>query len=175
MSWVSIEKFLIRVAFCFIMWFFPTRKQIKKELEKIRDSFKKRDELIGSQDKAIKEIKKEIISKKEVELMIKEAVLDLKVQFGSMSEPKSEPKQKKAIKQFERVIYQRARNLRPEAIKQAIRGLLAKGLTTTDIYRELVVNKNLCGKTQFYHYLSLVRSESPELVRTEPNRTSFQA
>ena len=107
--------------------------------------------------------------------MIKEAVIDLKVQFGALSEPKSEPKQKKAIKSFERNIYQRARNLRPEAIKQAIRGLLAKGITTTDIYRELVVNKNLCGKTQFYHYLSLVRSESPELVRTEPNRTSFQA
>ena len=58
------------------MWFFPTRKQIKKELEKIAEAFKKRDE-------DFKEVKKEIVSKKEIELMIKEAVLDLKVQFGA--------------------------------------------------------------------------------------------
>ena len=145
------------------MWFFPTRKQIKKEFEKIAEAFKKRDE-------DFKEVKKEIVSKKEIELMIKEAILDLKVQFGTLSGLKSEPKQKKAIKQFEKVVYQRAKILRPEAIKTQIRGLLAKGIKTTDIFNTIVKEKDLCGKTQFYHYLSLVRSESPELVRTEPKR-----
>jgi hypothetical protein len=146
------------------MWFIPTKKEIKKELKKISDSFKERD-------KVLKEIRDNIISKKEIELMIKEAVLDLKVQFGALSEPKSEPNQRKEIKQFERVIYQKAKKMRPEAIKQAIRGLLEKDLTTTDIYKEIVENKRLCGKTQFYHYLSLVRNEVRSLVRTEPNRT----
>jgi hypothetical protein len=146
------------------MWFIPTKKEIKKELKKISDSFKERD-------KVLKEIRDNIISKKEIELMIKEAVLNLKVQFGALSEPKSEPNQRKEIKQFERAIYQKAKKMRPEAIKQAIRGLLERDLTTTDIYKEIVENKRLCGKTQFYHYLSLVRNEVRSLVRTEPNRT----
>jgi len=147
------------------MWFgIASKKEVKKEFKKISDSFKVRD-------KFLKEIKDNIISKKEIGLMIKEAVLDLKVQFSMKSEPKSEPNQKKAIKQFERVIYQRAKKMRPEAIKQTIKGLLQTELKTTDIYKEIVENKRLCGKTQFYHYLSLVRNEVRALVRTEPSRT----
>lgn len=138
---------------------------IKKEFEKIKEAFEKRD-------LKIKEIENKLISEKEVKLMIKEAIIDLKVQFGALSEPKFAPKQKQGIKSFEKNMYQRAKKLRPDAIKQAIRGLLEREITTTDIFNEIVVNKNLCGKTQFYHYLSLVRSERSELARTKPNPTT---
>jgi len=64
---------------------------------------------------------------------------------------------------------------RPEALKQAIRGLIERDMRTIDIFKIIVEEKRLISKTQFYHYLSLVRNElrtglRTEL-RTEPNRT----
>ena len=150
------------------MWFFPTKKEVKKEFEKIFKAFKKRDD-------DIEDIKKDLVSKKEIELMIKEAVIDLKLQFGQYSEPKSEHRSEPNKKgHFERVMIKKANKTRPEVIKQAIRGLLDRDLKTTDIYNTIVNEKKLCGKTQFYHYLSLVRSEVRTIVqtevRTEPKR-----
>ena len=138
------------------MWFVPTKKELKKILKKITESFKQRDIQIN-------EIKKELVSKKEIDLMIREAIL--KVQFGQHSEPKSEQQSKR--KHFEGVMVKKAIKTRPELLKTAIRGLIDRDMRTTDIFKVIVEEKKLISKTQFYHYLSIVRSELRTGLRTE--------
>ena len=141
------------------MWFFPTKKEVKKEFNKIRDSFKERDLTIEKLKKEIEELDKKFISKKEAELMIREYL----VQSEPNPELKSEPNRTK----YERIMVQKAIKTRPEALKQAIRGLIDKDMRTTDIFKLIVEEKRLISKTQFYHYLSLVRNELRTGLRTE--------
>jgi hypothetical protein len=149
------------------MWFIPTKKEVKKEFDKIKGSFKDRDKEISSLKEKVEDLKKEIVCRKEIELMIKEYL----VQSEPYSELKSEPNQSN----YERVMVKKAIKTRPEALKQAIRGLIERDMRTIDIFKIIVEEKRLISKTQFYHYLSLVRNElrtglRTEL-RTEPNRT----
>jgi len=97
--------------------------------------------------------------------MIREALLKVREQ---MSEPKSEQRTElNKQKHFESIMIQKAVKNRPEVIKQAIRGLIERDMRTTDIYNIIVEEKKLVGKTQFYHYLSLVRNELRTPVRAE--------
>ena len=144
---------------CVQVWFIPTKKEVKKEFEKIKVSFKKRDSKILKLETEILDLKKEIVCRKEVELMIREYIIK--------SEPNTEPKSEPNQSNYERVIVKRAIKTRPDALKQAIKGLLEKGLRTTDIFKLIVEEKKIISKTQFYHYLSLVKSELRTPVRTE--------
>jgi len=54
------------------MWFIPTKKEVKKEFDKIKGSFKDRDKEISSLKEKVEDLKKEIVCRKEIELMIKE-------------------------------------------------------------------------------------------------------
>lgn len=151
------------------MWFFPTKKEIKKSFNKIKSSITEltsqtlnnRVLIEKNQDKI-----KEFISKKEIDLMIENAIL--KVQVGLNHEPKSEPisiSSKK--KNFNEVMIKKAIKTRPDVIKQTIQALIERDMNTTNIFRIIVSEKRLCGKTQFYHYLSLVRTELRSGLRTE--------
>lgn len=143
--------------------------RLKKEFKKISNSFTKFKKEISqltiltqnNQEKI-----SELVSKKEVDLMIREAIL--KVQSAPYSEPKSEPLTEPIKeKHFNKVVMLKANKTRPELIKTAIRGLLAKGLRTTDIFNIVVNEKKIVGKTQFYHYLTLIKNEVRTKVRTE--------
>ena len=151
--------FLIRVILDFAMWFIPTKKEMKKEFNKIRDSFKERDSKISQLQEEVNNLKKEIVCRKEIELMIREYL----VQSGTNYALKSEPNQTN----YERVMIKRAIKTRPDALKQAIRGCLDKDMRTTEIFKLIVEEKRLISKTQFYHYLSLVRNELRPELRTK--------
>ena len=126
------------------------RKRIEKE--KIKESFEK--------------VKKDIDDLKEkIEFIIK------KVQ----SEPNRTPNQSpNRTEPFIKQVIKRAVTTRPEIIKAAILTLIDEDLKTTRIFDLIVNEKKLCGKTQFYHYLTLVRTELRTKVRTkvrtEPNQ-----
>jgi len=141
------------------MWIIPTKKEIKKEIKKIANSFKKRDDKILQLQEEIKDLKNEMVCRKEIELMIREYLIK--------SEPNTELKSEPNQTNYERVVIKKAIKTRPEALKQAIRGLLEKGLRTTDIFKLIVEEKKIISKTQFYHYLSLVKTEIRTPVRTE--------
>ena len=143
--------------------------RLKKEFKKITNSFTKFKKEISqltiltqnNQEKI-----SELVSKKEVDLMIREAIL--KVQSAPYSEPKSEPLTEPIKeKHFNKVVMLKANKTRPELIKTAIRGLLAKGLRTTDIFNIVVNEKKIVGKTQFYHYLTLIKNEVRTGLRPE--------
>ena len=146
------------------MFWFPTKKEVKKEFDKVRASFKDRDSKIKKLEEEIIELKKTITSKEEIRLMI-----DLMIKNYALlvkNEPNYELNQPNQT-QFEKVMIQKAIKTRPEALKQTIRGLLERGLRTTDIYKIIVEEKRLINKTQFYHYLKLVRTELHTELRTE--------
>lgn len=136
--------------------------RLKEEFRKIKTSFNKRDLKITNNSKEIKDLKDNSISKKEVDLMIREVLL--KVQSEQYSELTTEPIKEK---HFEKVMLRKAAKNRPELIKQAIRECLERGYTTTQIFNLVVKEKQLVGKTQFYHYLSLVRNELRTELRPE--------
>lgn len=164
------------------MWLIPTKKEVRKEFDKIALAFKERDD-------KIKELEKKIdsISRTELELMIKEIILSINSgpKSGLESGPdqielKTEPNRTRPNQtNYTREMVRNAIKTRPEALKQAIRELLDRDMRTTDIFNLIVKEKQLISKTQFYYYLSLVRAElKTELrtlvrtnVRTEPNRT----
>ena len=53
------------------MLWFPTKKEVKKEFIKIKNSFKKRDSKILALEKNLNDLKKEIVCRNEIELMIR--------------------------------------------------------------------------------------------------------
>ncbi len=143
--------------------------QLRKEFKKISDSFNKFKSAITELTSQslnnrilIEKNKEDIVSKKEIDLMIREALL--KVQSVPNYELKSEPNKEK---HFEGIMIKKAIKNRPEFIKQAIRGLIERDLRTTDIFNIVVNEKKIVGKTQFYHYLSIVRTELRSGLRPE--------
>ena len=151
-----------------VLWF-GIKKQIQKGFKKIKSHITELTSQSLNNRVLIEDNKKEIlkfVSKSEIKLMIENAILKSKaVQFAPNSGQKSEPKAE-LIKEsnFERVMVKKAKKTRPDMLKTAIRGLTAKGLRTTDMFNIIVLEKKMCGKTQFYHYLSLIKSEvRPEL------------
>jgi hypothetical protein len=148
----------------FTMWFFPTKKEIKNSFQ----IFKERVEKLSKQTQSNTDKINNSLSKKEVELMIKESVLNLKSELLSEMnhEPNYEPNQRET--QFNRVILKKMNKNRPVLIKTAIKGLVENGNNnTTEIMNIIVDERGLCGKTQFYHYLSLVRNELRTPLQTE--------
>ena len=137
------------------MWFIFN---LKKEFKKISNSFEDFKNQLSNQKKEIENNKQnisEIVSKKEIDLMIREHLL--KVQSIPTFEHNSNATPDKT--NFERVILRKAKKTRPEVLKQRIKGYLEDNMRTGEIYKILVEEQHLIGKTQFYHYLNLVRAE----------------
>lgn len=148
------------------MWFWPNKKEIKKSFSKIKSSITELTSQSFKQQILIEKNKEDIVSRKEIDLMIREAIL--KVQSAPNTAPNSELLTEPIKeKHFDKVVLLNANKTRPDIIKQAIRGLLEKGLRTTDIFNIIVTEKKIVGKTQFYHYLTLIKSELRTPIRTE--------
>lgn len=133
------------------MFWLVTKKAIKKELKKIKDSFKKRDD-------DIKELKEEIVSKDMIKLMIENEIL--KVRAHTPRTPRT-PMRKKADK-----------ILNKAEIMHEIGSLLQKGLSTEEVHHQIVKVRGLCKKTCFYKYLKLVRKKVREPTIRTPRTNS---
>ncbi len=153
------------------MWFIFN---LKKEFKKIFNSFEDFKNQLSNQKieieknkQNISELKIEIVSRREVDLIIREHLL--KVQSIPPFEHNSNATPDKT--NFEQVILRKAKKTRPTALKQRIKGYLEDNMRTTDIYNILVEDNKVIGKSQFFHYLSIVKAEllnktSPKI---EPN------
>lgn len=148
------------------MWWKASKRYVNEELKKVKESF---DKLDGD----IKDLDNKFISQKEAELMIREHIITkLATNSGLNTTLNSEPnlsEPKPNLTNFEQNIVRNAIKTRPEALKSLIATRLKEGLRTSQIFNEIVKEKRLISKTQFYHYLSLVRTELRTEVRTEPN------
>ena len=141
-----------------IDWFLKKSKFMRREFAQIKKAFEERDKKISE-----KAEKKELDEFKE---LMKQQIEEIKAELRSKvrAELRSEVRTKPA---YEERILQRAKRTRPELIKQVILQLLEKDMRTLEIENIIVREKQLCGKTQFYHYLGLLRTELRSGVRTE--------
>ncbi len=135
---------------------FGFQKFAKKEFEKIKESFTRRDEKI-----------KDLVSKKEVELMIKEAILNLKETNLKVCEVSPQTPRTTLRKRADKF-------LDKAEICQEIASMLQKGLSTTEAYNQIVVLNKSCKKTCFYKYLKKVREQLAQTPRTESNQINFE-
>jgi len=140
------------------MWFIPTKREVQREFEKIRLSFKKRDVAISKLQEDFNR-HTDIIAKLQTSILLIES-------------KKSEPNRTELLRTepnlnpYEKEIVKKVMKSRPEAIKNAIRGLIEQDMTTTQMFHKIVEDKHLISKTQFYHYLHLVRTELRTELRT---------
>ena len=122
---------------------FGLRKQINKELKKISQSFK--------------DIKKDMITKDKIDLMIREAFDRERLKVREVSPRTPQTKMRKKVNTL----------LNKAEIMQEIRVMEQKGISTEDIYNNIVNIKQLCKKTCFYKYLKIIRKQSAELREPE--------
>ena len=95
--------------------------------------------------KDIEQIDKQIVSKKEIELMIRESLLEVRPRTSPRTSPRTYIR-KRADKLLDQV-----------EVCSEIRSLLQRGLSTVEMYNIIVLEKTLVKKTCFYKYLKVAR------------------
>ncbi len=134
------------------MFWIKTIKQIKKELKKIAEAFRFRDEKIFNNQERINRLEGALAI-----LMSKSAVVH--------EQPARTPPT--AIRRRANKI------LNKVEIMQEMASLLHQGLSTTEIHNIIVNEKALIKKTCFFKYIKIVREQSARTPRTkhrEPNK-----
>jgi len=131
-----------------------TQKRVNDLESKINDGMRKTIEWIKYLDKQtrinaenIKELQNSLRS--EVRTEVRSKLLRSKTNYAD----------EKIIKRF--------KDTKPDMIINAIGSLLDKGIRTIDAEDIIVKEKQLCGKSSFYKYLGLVRSEVRTPLRSK--------
>ena len=128
----------------------------------LKSAFRKEQQ---ASKQAYKEMKDEMVSKREVELMIGERMLELHTE--TTQTPRTSPqttsqttpqtyKRRKADILFNKV-----------EIMQEIASLEELGQSTTEMYDTIVHVKQLCKKSCFFKYLKMVREQMIQTPRTK--------
>ncbi len=151
------------------MWWLVTKKQIKAELRKIVNSFRQSKKDIKDLGHELATLKDTQISKREIDLMIREAMLKTPESAFHTPQTTSQTPQRTPSRTL---IRKKADRLLDKAeIMAEIRSMLEKGHTTTEAYDQIVSIRGLCRKTCFFKYLKEVRNQKPEL-HEQTERTS---
>ena len=146
------------------MWFFPTKKEVKKEFKKIVDSFKSRDKELSykANKKDLGELKKDIDSNK---LKIARLEGALSVVLNQKSQVSISPNLKKSQSNIETKIIHKVRRNKKSLVMAEI-SKLEGSLSVIEMYEEIVLSKGLCSKASFYRYVARLKSQShPELMK----------
>jgi len=145
------------------MWIFPTKKQIKKELKKISNSFKKRDDYNSKQDKEILK-NKENIESHSIKIARLEGVISVLLSKSQVSVSQS---LKKSQHRIETKIINKVRRSKKALVMAEIEKL-APSCSVIEMFDIIVREKGLCSKASFYRYVSSLKSlKSQELIETE--------
>ncbi len=128
-----------------------------KELErKLRRSFTKRDKILQENKIDVIQLKEKIVSKLDIRLMIIDEVrAEIKRESRTPRTIARTSQRKRVDKKLDKI-----------EIMQEIGSMLQKGLSTTEIYNVLVIQKAIIKKTCFYKYLKEVRKHIARTPRT---------
>ena len=129
------------------MWIFPTKKEVKKEFNKIANSFKSREKRIDNNSK-------EII-KTNLKIARLEGVISMLVNQKSQSH--SQRGIRPVSDKLETKVIKRLRKSRKLIVIAEIRKLEAS-LSVIEMYEDIVLNKGLCSKASFYRYIASLNS-----------------
>jgi len=135
------------------MWFFSTKKEVKKEFKKVSDSFKERDLQI------------EKLREKVENNSLKIATLEgsyLILSQKSQSQVPHSPKQSQGT--IETKLIQRIRNNKKSIVMAEIMKLI-NSYSVIEMFQKIVKEKGLCSKASFYRYIESLKSQS--LIKTE--------
>lgn len=135
------------------MWFIPTKKELKKELEKIRASFKERDD-------RIEKLKEKIEANTLKIATLEGSYLILSQKSQSSLKQVSD----KSQATFETKLIQRIRNNKKALVMAEIMKLMPSH-TTQETFDIIVYERKLCSKASFYRYLLSLKSQ--KLLETE--------
>ena len=140
------------------MWFIPTKKEVKKEFDKIGIAFKERDDKINKLKEKVEDNTLKIAT-----LEGAYSILSNKSQ-QSQSQDSLKIVSGKSQANFETKLIQRIRNNKKSLVMAEIMKLLHSH-TTQDIFDIIVLQKGLCSKASFYRYLSSLKSQ--KLIETD--------
>jgi hypothetical protein len=135
------------------MWFIPTKKEIKKELKKISDSFKERDLEINKLKEKIENNSLKIATLEGSYLVL-----------SQKSQVLVSPSLKQSQGKFETKLIQRIKNNKKSLVMAEIVKLMGSH-SIIEIFEIIVKEKGLCSKASFYRYLSSLKSQ--KLIETE--------
>ena len=135
------------------MWLIPSKRELKKELAKIKTAFKERDD-------KIEKLKEKVESNS-----LKIAVLEGSyLVLSGKSQSQSQGSLKQSQSNFETKLIQRIRKSKKALVVAEIVKLMPS-YTTMEIFEKIVKEKGLCCKASFYRYVSSLKSQ--KLIETE--------
>lgn len=135
------------------MWFIPTKKQIKKEFEKIKISFKKRDNKINNNSNEI--------NKTNLKIARLEGVISMLI--NQKSQPVSQSL-KKSHSNIETKLINRVKRNKKQFVKGEIAKLKANH-SVIEMFDIIVKEKGLCSKASFYRYISSLTKSHKLILR----------
>ena len=143
------------------MFWFPTKKQIKKELKKISNSFKERDNKIKTNSirnlqnsNKINQLSNQTESNK---LKIARLEGAISVLLNKSQVPISQSV-KKSQSNIETKIINRVRRSK-KALVMAEINKLSPSMSVIEMYEDIVLSKGLCSKASFYRYIQSLKSQ----------------
>jgi len=139
------------------MWLIPTKKEVQKEFEKIKESFKERDE-------RIEKLKEKVEGNSLKIATLEGSYLILSGKTQSQSQGSLKQVSQKSQGNFETKLIQRIRNNKKSLIMAEIVKLIDSH-TTQETFDIIVYERKLCSKASFYRYLSSLKSQ--KLIETE--------
>ena len=156
------------------MWFFVSKKEWKKELIKIVDSFKKRDDETLKTFERLEKFHEKIVTKREIDLMIGESILELKtsgLNVSSLKSPLVPGSLSPSPVKIETKLVSRIRRGKKALVMKEI-GRLSPSLSVIEMFDIIVLEKGLCSKASFYRYTSELASlKSQSLLVNEKSET----
>lgn len=135
------------------MWIFPTKKQIKKEFKKIKESFKDRD-------KKISKVEADLNSNSQ-KIARLEGVISVLLKQNQVSVSKSLNKSQHKIET--RIINKVRRS--KKALVMAEINKLTPSMSVIEMFDVLVKEKGLCSKSSFYRYVSSLKKSQEMKLR----------
>jgi len=142
------------------MFWFPTKKEVKREFKKIDLAFKERDEKI--------EKLREKLENNSLKIATLEGAFSLISNKTHQNNPQSQSQSQGSLKQshetFETKLIKRIKNNKKSLIMAEILKLMPS-YSVIEIYQKIVLDKRLCSKASFYRYIDSLKSQ--KLTETE--------
>lgn len=154
------------------MWWIPTKKEVKKEFDKIKDSFKNRDNNIKDSFKERDEKIEKLREKLETNSL---KIATLEGAYLVLSSKSQQSQVSHSLKQsqgnFETRLIQRIRKSKKSLVMAEILKL-QPSYSVIEMFEKIVKERGLCSKASFYRYIASLKSQ--KLSETETKIETYK-
>jgi len=153
------------------MWLIPTKKEVKKEFEKIKEDFKDNTDyharIMKDYEACMSMLKelKEDVEKDALKIATLEGAYYVLANKSQVSvSPKSQGSLKQSQSNIETKLIQRIRNNKKSLVMAEIMKL-TPSYSVIEMFEKIVRQQGLCSKASFYRYIESLKSQ--KLSETE--------